>query len=266
MDCNQQCDFSANYALSCLPAVKALEREVLGCDFGGTSWTTRDQASEIMLSLALDSDSNLLEIGCGAGWPGLYLSRSTGCAVTLLDLPLVALNQAAERAELDQMRDQVSIVNASGTTLPFADNCFSCISHSDVLCCLPEKREMLRECRRVATVGARMHFSAIQPAADLSAMDHQRAVETGPPFVEVPGGYSRLLRESGWAILDRIDVSAEYGNTLQKLVAGLRSDTQALRDAFGAEELRELWLHREEQLEFVEKGLLERIVFVVNTA
>jgi len=263
MDCDLQCDFAGNYELSYLPAVKALERDVLGCDYGGTSWTTLDQASTIASALALSSSSSLLEVGCGSGWPGLYLSSETGCDATLLDMPLIALQQAAERVTEDDIVEQVRLVNGSGTALPFAADSFDCISHSDVLCCLPEKLEMLQECRRVVRAGGRMHFLVIQPADGLSPADHQRAVETGPPFVDAPEGYDFLLQESGWRVVDRADVSVEYGDSLEKLVAGLKSDTPALREAFGADGLRELWEHRTDQCDLVRAGILERVVFTV---
>jgi hypothetical protein len=45
MDCCAA--FAANYEMSRLPAMREVEREVLGCDFGGTSWTTGAQATQI---------------------------------------------------------------------------------------------------------------------------------------------------------------------------------------------------------------------------
>lgn len=266
MDCDQQCDFAGNYECTYLPAVKALELDVLGCDYGGTSWTTRDQALNAISFLALSSSSCLLEVGCGAGWPGLYLSSMTGCEVTLLDIPFIALKHAAERAARDDIAKQVRLVNGSGTALPFGAESFDCISHSDVLCCLPDKLEMLKECRRVVTTAGRMHFSVIKPSDGLSSADHQGAVETGPPFVDVPQGYDRLLQESGWQVVDRIDVSAEYGSSLEKLIGGLKRNTPALREAYGPDKLRDLWQHRAEQYTLVQLGILQRVVFSVITA
>jgi len=51
------CDFAGNYDLSKLPAIKKLEQSALGCDYGGTSWTTRQQVDVIVASLELNSDS-----------------------------------------------------------------------------------------------------------------------------------------------------------------------------------------------------------------
>jgi len=266
MECDQRCDFTGSYERSNLPAVKALERDVLGCDYGGTSWTTHDQALKIPAALALGSSSGLLELGCGAGWPGLYLSKVTGCDVTLLDMPINALKQASERAISDEIIEQVSLVNGSGTALPFITESFDSISHSDVLCCLPDKLEMLKECRRVVINGGRMHLSVIKPADGLSPADHQLAVETGPPFVDAPEGYDWLLQESGWQVAEIIDVSVQYGNSLEKLIVGLKSNTPALQEVFGAAGLRDLWQHRTDQCGLVRSGMLQRFVFTAIAA
>jgi ubiquinone/menaquinone biosynthesis C-methylase UbiE len=95
------------------------------------------------------ADQSLLDIGAGAGWPALYVARETGCHATLVDIPMNALQQAMERAVEDQTSARVDAVAASGAALPFDDDSFDIVTHSDVLCCLPEKLEMLRECRRV---------------------------------------------------------------------------------------------------------------------
>jgi hypothetical protein len=109
-----------------------------------------------------------------------------------------------------------------------------------------------------------MHFSVIQPAPKLSSSDYQEALDVGPPFIDTPDGYERLLRESGWRILVRIDVSVEYQQSLQKLVDGMRSNTTALQEAFGADELASQRQHREDQIALIERGILQRKVFVTS--
>ncbi|MFQ5983753.1 MAG: SAM-dependent methyltransferase, partial [Woeseiaceae bacterium] len=128
---DERCDFAGHYELSQMPAVRELERNVLGCDYGGTSWTTRSQVDHIVESLELAPGTHLLEIGAGSGWPGLFLGRTTGCDVTLLDIPLNALKQAAKRAGAENMIEQIRLVAASGTALPFGGASFDRISHSD---------------------------------------------------------------------------------------------------------------------------------------
>jgi ubiquinone/menaquinone biosynthesis C-methylase UbiE len=264
VDCSNHCDFDDYYTCSSLPAMKLLEREVLGCDYGGTSWTTRDQADFLVSSLNLDSNTRLLEVGSGAGWPGLYLSTESGCNVTMLDMPLIALKQAKERAEHDNIIEQVEFVNASGASLPFSDASFDRLSHCDVLCCLPEKQQMLEECRRIAATGARMTFFVIEPAPDLSDADHERAIEAGPPFVDLNGTYSELLEQSGWQQLERIDITETFAETLQKEAAGIKKHAVALEEALGTEEFGEMLESSDTGVATVTERILQRFIYVVS--
>jgi ubiquinone/menaquinone biosynthesis C-methylase UbiE len=264
MNCDPRCDFAGSYAMSNLPAVKALERYVLGRDYGGTSWTTVDQVAHIVSSLRLGPHSHLLELGCGSGWPGLYLSSTSGCQVTLLDLPLTALEMAGERAAQDGLDDRVDLISATTTALPIVAASFDCISHSDVLCCLEAKRAMLQECRRVSRISGRMHFSVIRPEHNLAGDDLAAALEAGPPFVEVPGRYSDMLRDTGWKIVERIDVTAEFEATLERLVNGLEARAKSLQKVFGADEFADTLRRRQRQIRIVRARTLQRYVFSVT--
>lgn len=262
-DCCQT--FAATYEVSCLPAMREVERSVLGCDYGGTSWTTRAQAQEIIATLGLGPGVTLLEIGAGSGWPGLYVADRSGCTVTLLDLPVSALGKAKARAAADGTLARVSAVAGSGEALPFGAATFEAISHSDVLCCLPGKATMLAECRRVAADGSRMLFSVISVPGGLSRSRRRLAVETGPPFAYTERSYPDLLAATGWR-QDRVrDVTAEYAQSLNTLVRGLY-DSPALRDALGPEAVDESIEHRETQLAAIGDGLLVREVYLATAA
>jgi ubiquinone/menaquinone biosynthesis C-methylase UbiE len=182
--------------------------------------------------------------------------------VTLLDIPVNALTQAAERAAEDLMSEKVNIVSASGTALPFFADSFDRVSHSDVLCCLPEKLELLAESRRVVGLGAITHFSVILPAEGISQSDHQAVLQTGPPFVGVDGCYPDLLHEAGWQTEECEDVTAEYQSSLQRLVDGTHEHEQELLQLFGEEELIAKRSHREDQITLIDRGLMRREAYV----
>lgn len=261
MDCCQA--FAASYETSRLPAMRAVEREVLGCDFGGTSWTTSAQAMQIVGALGLRPGIQLLDIGAGSGWPGLFLAGNGGCDVTLLDLPANALAIAEERAKGDGMADRVATVSASAAAMPIDDNMFDVISHSDLLCCLPEKLEVLQECKRVAKDDARMHFSVIYVSGDSSEPDHKAALEVGPPFIESDVSYPDLLEQSGWRMLERIDVTSAYRRCLG-ILADAFANNAGLIEALGAEVARESREHRLQQIAAIDSGFLVRETFLAD--
>ena len=177
VDCCQT--FAESYELSNLKPMLEIEKRVLGCDYGGTSWTTRAQADQAISLLGLSPDAHLLDIGSGSGWPALYLCGQSGARLTMLDVTVNALQMATERAGRDGLESRVNVIAASADALPFAKGSFDRISHSDVLCCLPEKERMLDECRRVAAPGAQMLFAVIYVAEGLQPAAHQRVVEAG---------------------------------------------------------------------------------------
>jgi len=258
-DCCQA--FADSYDLSLLPAMRKVEEAVLGCDYGGTSWTTRQQAIQMIESLDVGQEQHLLDIGSGSGWPALFVADQSGCGATLVDIPLNALDLARDRANKDGLANRVSAVAASGTALPFDDASFHVVTHSDVLCCLPEKLEMLRECRRVIRDGATSLFSVIWIPAGLSAANQDRAIEAGPPFIDAPGDYGDMLAETGWQLTERTDVTAEYRRSLDTLVEALQNDTELL-EALGADKINESRERRQEQVDSIDAGLLKREIFL----
>ena len=246
------------------PAMRALESEVLGCDFGGTSWTTREQADRIPAALGLEPGSHLLEIGAGTGWPGVYLSGRSGCDVTLLDLPVNSLGYASRRASDENIAKRVSAVAASAAALPFRNAVFTAISHSDVLCCLPEKTAVLEECRRVARAGCQMLFYVIAPAPDLSAGGLEEACRVGPPFVGVTGDYASMLAAAGWRTLRKTDLTGDYLDALRTLLDLMQRQSAELEPVFGKAEFGAQLQRRISQIAAIDRGLLKREAYLAK--
>ncbi|MHA1527907.1 MAG: class I SAM-dependent methyltransferase [Alphaproteobacteria bacterium] len=259
-------DFDAQYRQGQLTAVQAVERAVCGCDYGATSWATRDEAGRIGAALELAPGVELLEVGAGSGWPSLYLAGQSGCDVTLTDLPLEGIRIAAGRAARDRLGGACLAVVADAAHLPFRDACFDAVNHSDVLCCLVRKHEVLAECRRVVRAGGRMAFSVIFIAPGLSAGGHARALETAPEFAEMDTDYPTLLAATGWAIRQRHDLTAAFRtNCIRKLRAedDLRAELEPLTDAadFDARQAR-----MRRRIAVLEQRHMLRELFVVEPA
>ena len=256
--------FGEQYRVRRTPVMRELERVVCGCDYGGTSWTTRAEAEQVARLLDLRPGRRLLELGAGSGWPALFLARTTGCTLTLVDVPLEAISIAAERAVAERLDGQCSASVADGAALPFSDNSFDAISHSDVLCCLDAKSAVLKACRRVIRAGGKMVFSVISIAPGLSATDYKRAVEVGPPFIESAMDYPSILQQTGWTITDCIDLTVEYAQTHRRLLHEQEARADELSRVLGAAELSEWMVAKRATTDAIEAGLLRRELFVAD--
>lgn len=129
-----EADFRERYGRASSDATRVLERMVIGSDFEASGYTTLAQADLIAERLRLREGERLLDVGAGRGWPGLYLSKVTGCSVVLTDLPQEGLRTARRRAGGEGIGDRVATAAASARRLPFAGGTFDAIVHTDVLC------------------------------------------------------------------------------------------------------------------------------------
>jgi SAM-dependent methyltransferase len=265
MNVGAPCDFARDYEIAQSPLMREIELRVRGSDYGGTSWTTRAQAEAAAARLELAARRRLLEIGAGSGWPALFFTALSGCDVVLTDLPLSGLGIARERAARDGLEGRCSVLAADGAALPFADRTLDRIHHADVLCCMERKREMLRECRRVAADGARMEFSVITlvraPASDEERLLLQKS---GPPYPDAGADYAVLLRETGWEVLERIDVTAEFARCMDVLLQESNARRDALLDLLGEQDYAARLERRLSTRAAVLRGLLKREIFLTN--
>ncbi len=230
----QRRQFEDMYLVSQSPVMQAIERRVCGCDYGATSWTTRVQADRMGALLNLQPGQSLLDVGAGAGRPGLYLAKTSGCDVTMTDLTPEGLRIASARASSDPSSGTCWTAVADGSQLPFRDASFDAISHSDALCCLDAKQEVLRECRRVVRSGGRMVFTVISVAPGLNSDHRRRAVQSGPTWIEADADYPSLLEQTGWTVVERIDVSEAYGDTCRDMLQSFNQLGVELAEVMGA--------------------------------
>lgn len=126
--------FADRYREERVEIVRAIERRVIGGDWGANGYTTIDQADDLANRLHLSRGDLLLDVGAGRGWPGLYLAATTGCSVVLADVPLEGLAVAAARLLVEHLEETVWSVNASARGLPFRAAHIDAIVHTDVLC------------------------------------------------------------------------------------------------------------------------------------
>lgn len=250
------------YVRSQSSVMLSIERSVCGCAFGGSSWTTRNEADDLIESLNLQSEMTLLDLGAGSGWPALYMARKTGCDAMLVDLPPSGLQIAEQRAVKDGISQQIKTRVADAAQLPFGDCSFDAVSHSDLLCCLEQKYLVLASCRRVIRSTGRMVFTVISVASGLSAEQCKRAIENGPEFIASDDTYANMLDQTGWKIISRKDVTKAYAASCERQLQADYSYAEELVSLVGKDEYLERVSGWRAKLEVIDDGLLLREQFL----
>lgn len=125
-------EFNRRYQMLGEPPFIAAERRATGCDYGASSYTTVGEADDLADRLDLRPGKRLLEIGGGAGWPGVYMASARGCDLIVTDPAVEGLKMARARMRADGIAG--AAVAAAGERLPFRDRMFDAATSSDVFC------------------------------------------------------------------------------------------------------------------------------------
>lgn len=253
--------FTDRYRLCCTPAMTAVERDVLGIDYGSSGYTTKRQADDLRRRLDLRPHDRLADIGAGSGWPGLYLASTSGCRVVGTDLPVEGLRRAAERAERDGIAGRAVYAVATGHRQPLRPGSFDAVVHTDVLCCLGPKLSVLRACRQLLRPGGRMAFTTIHVSPGLDASRRRRAHRAGPAHVAARQPYRDLVARAGFVDLEDTDLTDEYGRTQQDWFDAAERHAGELRRLISDAEFEAAQADRRQTLEAIAGGLLRRSLF-----
>jgi hypothetical protein len=123
---------------------------------------------------------------------------------------------------------------------------------------------MLRECRRVARPGARMAFSVISLAKSPADEPGRRLLrQSGPPYPDAGADYAVLLHDTGWSMIERRDVTAEFARCMAVLLEETHARHAALLALLGEQDFAERLQRRTSTQGALERGLLKRETFVV---
>ncbi len=124
--------FRDYYVHSDHAVLRELEMRTLGADYGGNGYTDTVQVEHFVDLLGIGTGDRVLELGSGAGWPGVYISKVSGASVVISDIPWEGVSWGVRRAKAERI--DVTAISCSGIDLPFRDAMFDGVTHSDVLC------------------------------------------------------------------------------------------------------------------------------------
>jgi SAM-dependent methyltransferase len=201
--------FNSTYGNFQAEAQRKVREATWGEVIGQTSWLTASEYRRFFRTLALGADQAALDVASGSGGPALFMAATTGCHVTGVDINEYAIATANRMAEQADMTSQLRFVHADASeSLPFGEATFDVIVSIDSIHHFIDRSLVLRDWYRLLKPGGRALFT--DPIIVSGIVTNQEvAVRSSIGYFQFTpvGEDERLIREAGFDLLDREDVT-----------------------------------------------------------
>lgn len=90
----------------------------------------------------LNKNTQVLEVACNMATTSIELAQRFGCQITAIDMDKMALQKARRNVAIEGLDQQISVVEASASRLPFPDETFDVIINEAMLTMYADKAKM----------------------------------------------------------------------------------------------------------------------------
>ncbi len=187
-------------------------------DIGQHSWTTPAELLGMIDACRLNTDSRVLDIGCGAGGPALFVAERSGGRVTGLDIDEQGVKAANTLAKERELSNRCHfIMHDAADPLEFNGKGFDLVFAIDSIFHIPRRERFLSEVRRILNTGGRLFFTdAGVVNGQISGEEFQLRSFNGAAFY-APAGYNEaLLSNAGFELLHSEDLTESNERIAQK--------------------------------------------------
>jgi len=162
--------------------------------------------------LGLAAGQLILDAGCRDATHPIALARRYGCRVLGVDLVPAWLPKGVAEAASAGLGAQVALVAGDLEALPVADGTCDLVWCRDVLSCVGDSAQMLRECARVLRPGGGMVLYAVFTTDQLAPGDRSLLVEglqNSPASMHQPT-VEAAMATAGFEIVRRERIGSEW--------------------------------------------------------
>jgi len=111
-------------------------------------------ATEALIELChIDTESFVLDVGCGVGATACFIATRVGCRVVGVDILEKMVERAKERASRQKLTHRVEFKVADAQNLPFEDHLFDAVLTESVTAFPEDKQKAVSEYARVTKPG-----------------------------------------------------------------------------------------------------------------
>lgn len=229
--------YGAYYGDFAAEVYSEIRREEFGEDLGQNNWQTPAELETFASQLELQPGSHLLDVACGAGGPGLYVARVSGCDLTGVDREPSGLVNARRIAKETGLAGRARFVQADASEpLPFSEGSFDAILCLDALNHLPGRAGVFADWWRLLVPGGRLLVTDPVTVTGLVSSDELAARSSIGYFdFAPPGEDERLLAAAGFELKAVDDLTETVAGVARRRCTVRAERAAALREIEGDE-------------------------------
>jgi ubiquinone/menaquinone biosynthesis C-methylase UbiE len=168
--------------------------------------------TEILAEKAnITEQTHVLDVCSALGGPARHLANKYGCRVTGLDATKKMHDEAIKRTKDTDLSNLITYELASSLDMPFDPETFDVVWGQDAWCYVTDKKKLISEAARVVKPGGTVAFT---DWIQMGSMNESEWEELNKfmvfPYMETLEGYEELLKEAGFEVMEKEDLSADF--------------------------------------------------------
>lgn len=161
----------------------------------------------------ISKNSKILDVCSAVGGPTRQLAREYECIVTGLDATQKMNDEAIKRTKNEKLSHLISYSLGNALDMPFKAETFDVVWGQDAWCYITDKERLLNEAHRVLKPEGIIAFT---DWIQIGNMSEQEWIDINNfmafPYIETLDGYEQILRNIGFEIIEKEDLSPDFAN------------------------------------------------------
>ncbi|VVB90276.1 Putative arsenite methyltransferase [uncultured archaeon] len=197
-----------------------------------------DKQTDIMAKKAgVNKNTSVLDVCSALGGPARHLAKKFGCRVTGLDATKKMVDEATKRTEKEGLAHLVTYKLGNALDMPFKAGSFDVVWGQDAWCYVTDKGRLINEARRVLKPGGIIAFTDWVQAGNMTDREWEDLNSfMAFPYMETIDGYEQLLKQAGFAIIEKEDMTPDFAKYCHIYQDRVRDELKsAIISQYGAE-------------------------------
>jgi ubiquinone/menaquinone biosynthesis C-methylase UbiE len=171
-----------------------------------------DKETDILAEKAgITKDTALLDICSALGGPARHLAKKYGCNVTGLDATEKMINEAVKRTGEAGLSNLITYKLGNALDIPFKASTFDVVWGQDAWCYITDKDKLINESFRVLKSGGTIAFTDWIQVGTMTEKEWEDLnTFMAFPYMETLDGYEQLMKNTGFSILEKEDLSEDF--------------------------------------------------------